>query len=164
MEITCLSCGRGLHEECITDPCCCPTTNVMGFSEEIKEEREDVSVSAGRKRAARDYPIEPSSDCEWQGKVNCGGGKLPITGCLSGKQKARHHGPVKRTTKNNRENIHLICASCHNRWHTLNDPVYDEELYDKLDHMPEEATAEDQAKSILFWASRKGKLTDKGTD
>lgn len=83
------------------------------------------SQSAGRKIAARRYPLEPEAPCEWQGKGDCGGGDFPILGCLEGKQQARHHGPEKNVSNNEYGNVHRICHYCHNRWHAANDPTYD---------------------------------------
>lgn len=83
------------------------------------------SQSAGRKIAARRYPLNEEADCEWQGKANCGGGDYPILGCLEGKQQARHHGPEKNVQNNEEGNVHRICHYCHYRWHAKNDPSYD---------------------------------------
>lgn len=97
-------------------------------------------LSTGRKRAAMMYPIFPGKACEWRGKKNCGGGLHPIVGCIEGVQEHVHHGPVKNTLRNEPTNVHRICATCHNRWHGANNPVYDEELYDTLPHQPQPAT------------------------
>lgn len=80
--------------------------------------------STGRKRAAVMYPLDPEMDCEWARQKNCGGGSSPITGCISGKQQARHHGPDKNTLNNEAGNVHRICHNCHNRWHAKNDDGY----------------------------------------
>ena len=80
--------------------------------------------STGRKRAARWFPLDEMAPCEWQMKKNCGGGKKPITGCVANLQQARHHGPDKNTLNNEKGNVHRICHTCHNRWHTLNDEGY----------------------------------------
>lgn len=94
---------------------------------EINTYKSDASLkdqqSTGRKRAAAMYPLYRDEDCEWKGKKNCGGGKS-ITGCMEGKQQARHHGPDKNTLNNDEGNVHRICHSCHNNWHALNDPGY----------------------------------------
>lgn len=134
--MSCISCGRGLCDEC-TDPtedaCCCAGDNsdeepgrlsVEAPVEVIKKLRTDVTESAGRKRAAALYPIDTDAACEWQMLSNCGGGFVPIVGCLSGRQRHIHHGPDKTTTSNDRSNISLICTTCHNRWHAKNDPLY----------------------------------------
>lgn len=145
----CLSCLRGFHYEC-NNPCCCrgsspsvDTGEAILFSSTERFSKEDVSVSAGRKRAAVLYQVNPDAPCEWRALTNCGGGKNPIDGCLTGKQQHRHHGPVKRTTRNERSNIHLICTKCHNTWHAKNDPLYgekkgDEEDFEILPHEPRE--------------------------
>lgn len=136
--MSCLSCGRNFHEECDEHPsewgdgsCCCYGTDEIlqaeaAFAAEapITRRRENVGVSAGRKRAAADYPIDKDAPCEWRMQANCGGGFAPILGCISGYQRHRHHGPDKRTTSNERTNISLICYDCHNRWHTANDDLY----------------------------------------
>lgn len=110
--------------------------------------------STGRKRAAVMYPLDPTAPCEWQGKKNCGGGEFPITGCESNLQEARHHGPDKNTLNNEPGNVHRICPTCHNRWHTLNDPDYKwGDVYES--HSPIPATAEDMKASVDFWKGRK---------
>lgn len=81
--------------------------------------------STGRKRAARLYPLNRESACEWQGKAQCGGGISPILGCSLGKQEARHHGPDKSVSNNEEGNVHRICHACHNRWHAANNAEYD---------------------------------------
>lgn len=110
--------------------------------------------STGRKRAARWFPLDPTVLCEWAGKTNCGGGKHPITGCVGSLQQARHHGPDKNTLNNEKGNVHRICHTCHNRWHTLNDDGY---VWNQVHepHSPETATAEDFQKSEEFWSGRK---------
>ncbi len=81
--------------------------------------------STGRKRAARLYPLNRESPCEWQGFSSCGGGLKPILGCVLGKQEARHHGPDKSVSNNEEGNVHRICHACHNRWHAANNAEYD---------------------------------------
>lgn len=113
-------------------------------SDEIRRYRsDDITVSGGRKRAAELYPLDKEAWCEWRMLSNCGGGKVPILGCISGKQVNRHHGPVKKTTRNERDNIHLICSPCHNLWHAKNDAVYSEEEFDKLPHLPKEMSPQE---------------------
>lgn len=165
--MSCINCGRGLCFECDQQPCCCssskqesPTVGLhldnvsFTHSEQsinptiIKRGRpfkddSEISTSAGRKRAAELYSIDPDKACEWRGKSNCGGGKSPIVGCLTGTQKHRHHGPVKNTSHNERTNIHLICARCHNTWHGVNDPLYDESAYENLPHDPRPMTIDE---------------------
>jgi hypothetical protein len=110
--------------------------------------------STGRKRAARWYPLEDSKLCEWAMKTNCGGGSKPITGCAANLQQARHHGPDKNTLNNEAGNVHRICHTCHNRWHTLNDEGY---VWDSLHepHNCKPATVEDITNSEAFWQGRK---------
>jgi len=109
--------------------------------------------STGRKRAARWYPLDENALCEWAGKKNCGGGKHPITGCVSNFQQARHHGPDKNTLNNEKGNVHRICHTCHNRWHTLNDPDYVWGAV-QIEHSPKPATPEDYMESEKFWEGR----------
>lgn len=110
--------------------------------------------STGRKRAAKMYPLDPEASCDWKMKKNAGGGMFPIVGCLNGLQQARHHGPDKNTLNNERGNVHRICHSCHNRWHTLNDPDYIWEGPHEF-HNPTEATLEEIAMNEVFWDGRK---------
>lgn len=162
----CLVCARGFYEECISD---CKrdelpvaeeeTTSVAELYVESKQINKKGSTreglkdpqSTGRKRAARLYPIDPEAPCEWQGKKNCGGGKRPIVGCLDGKQRDRHHGPVKNVTRNHEGNVHRICKTCHNNWHELNDLIYDELDYGLLPHDPVAATEEEIALNRVAW-------------
>lgn len=152
---TCLECVRGFHEECeIDSPCCCKTTSDIPQKPFTSVDEplgvRDVTISAGRKEAARLYPIDKTANCEWQGLANCGGGEFPIIGCIAGKQIARHHGPHKNTSDNRRENIHLICKSCHERWHAANNPGYEAETYLRLPHKPRVATKSELA-SVKSW-------------
>lgn len=131
--MSCLSCGRGFHDEC-EEPqseihCCCDTEEEEEIPKKQRVDkqrvrRDDVSISAGRKRAAADFEINMEAPCDWRGKANCGGGFIPVVGCIVGFQVARHHGPDKNTTNNSEENVHLICTPCHNLWHRRNDPEY----------------------------------------
>lgn len=113
---------------------------------------EDVKdrLSTGRKRAAVQYPLFRDQPCEWQGKKNCGGG-TPIVGCINGLQQHRHHGPVKDTLRNEPTNIHRICNNCHARWHAVNDPIYNEEEYNKLPHQPQPAEELELIANEAYW-------------
>ena len=97
--------------------------------------------STGRKRAAMLAPILTGQVCAWAGLRHAGGGVVPILGCnghalIENKggdskqglwQGDRHHGPDKNTLNNSvGMNLHSICVDCHHRWHSLNDPYYDE--------------------------------------
>ncbi len=110
-----------------------------------RPKKEDSEVtdpkSTGRKRAAVEFPIDPNAFCEWRGLANCGGGRNPIIGCISGKQRHRHHGPDKNTLRNETGNVHRICHYCHNRWHAANDNDYDP----TINHEPRPATAAEYA-------------------
>jgi len=110
--------------------------------------------STGRKRAAKLFPLDSEASCEWKMQKNCGGGQFPIVGCLNGFQQARHHGPDKNTLNNEKGNVHRICHTCHNRWHTLNDPDY---VWGGLHnaHDPCECTIVDVGNNEVFWSGRK---------
>lgn len=160
----CLSCARGFCVEC--KKCKkgkCHTkvdeskiAVLRGVGRPLKEIHEmKDAASTGRKRAATLYPLFKDQPCEWQGKKNCGGGKHPIVGCIDGLQQARHHGPIKDTRRNDPNNVHRISTDCHNRWHTLNDAVYDETLYSTLPHVPEFATFEELVSSKVWWSTKK---------
>lgn len=182
----CVPCGRGFHKEC-RKGCkkCHPEVELEveegetspSVAKEIKARKKGATrdglkdpQSTGRKRAARLYPLDKEAECEWRSQKNCGGGRVPIVGCLGGLQEARHHGPVKNTTRNHNGNVHRICTRCHNHWHELNDLVYDEKDYAILPHDPMPATDEEIAHEELLWftgekgkkfelaSSKKGKL------
>lgn len=176
----CAGCGRGFPEECTRKkPCDVEAYLVFvksaGFlrAESSMDEGQPVANkkkggtyetlsdphSTGRKRAAQLYPLDKEAPCEWLGKKNCGGGRVPITGCTHGKQTARHHGPIKNTTRNQLGNVHRICTRCHNHWHELNDLIYDEREYSMLPHDPVEATAEELVADEMLWVT--GKISEK---
>lgn len=161
-----MPCSRGFHKECKKckgkNDCHLDISDSVAYTEdEEPKKRKKGSTydnlkdpkSTGRKRAAKLYPLEQEAPCEWQGRANCGGGRRPIIGCLSGKQEARHHGPVKNTTRNHEGNVHRICTRCHNHWHELNDLIYDEGEYALLPHDPRTATEEEIVKEDLAWMS-----------
>lgn len=139
----CTECQIGWHNECrsiLTGTldsegaffiCCCeqeaqqikPTDGV--FRRALKEgEAIKDQTSTGRKRAALVKPISPGDICEWSGLKLAGGGVVPIIGCRDNLATNIHHGPDKSTLNNDLENLHKICATCHNRWHKVNDPFY----------------------------------------
>lgn len=177
MASECLVCARGFHEECLhgcvehNKESATPVAETLSekfeeFIDDVLDDDGDATEtrkrgttaeglkdpkSTGRKRAARLYPLDRQSDCEWKGYKNCGGGLRPIIGCIDGKQQHRHHGPVKNTTRNHEGNVHRICTACHNHWHELNDLVYDELNYGLLPHDPVAATPEEIAKNISDW-------------
>lgn len=163
----CLACGRELHAECENtkdNRCCCRQEAAKSLEEtsskvgrNYKDDNE-IGVSAGRKRAAVEYKIYPEKPCDWRWKKNCGGGKYPIIGCLGGMQEARHHGPVKNTSRNEPTNVHLICVNCHNRWHTLNDDDYDEAINEDLPHKPIPASLEECSENEIMWSSGKYRI------
>lgn len=136
----CLSCARNLHDECenynwAANVCCCngagvgvsnaePVTST-GNRDGMAWSKHDGNIidakSTGRKRAAKLYPLQPNTPCEWQGLRYAGGGMFPIYGCEKGFHKHRHHGPDLSTLNNQDGNVHRICNDCHNIWHTNND-------------------------------------------
>ena len=103
--------------------------------------------STGRKRAAKLYPLDRAATCEWANDNNAGGGNT-IPGCgirirdnkkvPVGLQQARHHGPDYNTLNNDPGNVHRICHSCHNYWHSMNDKDKDEEYKDDFEAEEEE--------------------------
>ena len=128
--------------------------------------------STGRKRAAKLYPIPKEGQpgypmvCEWRELNSAGGGVIPLVGCIGGFATAIHHGPDKNTLSNFVGNVHRICATCHNRWHTLNDKYYSGERppgdtpyvpleeYDFVAHSSERATKEVIAASEAAWGMK----------
>lgn len=158
----CASCGRGFHAECKKGCKKCHSENIPQI-ESIDDEQDEIKEpkklnlkdpsSTGRKRAARLYPLDRDAPCEWRGQRNCGGGRFPIIGCYDGNQQHRHHGPVKRTTRNERGNVHRICDDCHVHWHELNDLTYVEADNELLPHQPVDAQDEEIIQNILDWKS-----------
>jgi hypothetical protein len=165
----CLSCGRYLCDECrdVKDNiCCCQRQTKITFAptppqgkaprgrptKEIDEINDPLST--WRKRAAIEFPVDPTKPCDWRNKSNVGGGKYPIVGCKDGYQKTIHHGPVKiemgvQFNFNEQRNIHRICQICHHLWHHWNDAPYDAQLYMTLPHTPRDATSEE----LEMWAN-----------
>lgn len=98
--------------------------------------------STGRKRAAALYPLKDKDGnpipCDFANKAQC----LPnfmevqIDGCgirkgtMAGKAQARHHHNYV-VTDNERENVGLLCHSCHNLLHAKNDPFKDV-IYERI--------------------------------
>ena len=163
----CIACGRYLHSECEIGCEDCHgdvdvqvqqvTKNITGEVGRPLKNPEDMKdpKSTGRKRAAKLYPIMKTDPCEWRMKKNCGGGLHPIVGCFNGFQVDRHHGPDKDTRRNERANIHLICKTCHNRWHAKNNEGYDRELSMRLPHSPESATEAEVLEADKEWRLKK---------
>lgn len=140
----CTPCVVGFHNECfyietgVSDEagaffvCCCesdtvdPANKQPGIFERALKEADQIKdpTSTGRKRAVMIKPIHPGDICEWAWLKEAGGGVVPIVGCRGNEATNVHHGPDKDTLNNELENLHKICATCHNRWHTVNDPFY----------------------------------------
>lgn len=114
------------------------TGHLIGRPTLTAEEMKDP-VGSGRRRAERLTPIPEGYLCEWSLLQNAGGGVVPIVGCAGNTATDRHHGPDKSTLNNYVGiNLHRICADCHNRWHVMNDPYYDERPANNLDYFPRE--------------------------
>lgn len=191
MSVVCLPCAVGYHPECWNPTedgkCHCTLDEVVshvGNPFEPTEKKEhggqiksfaDVTdlESTGRKRAAKLYPIPKEGQpgypmaCEWKGLKNAGGGVVPIVGCVGGLATNIHHGPDKNTLSNFVGNVHRICATCHNRWHSANDKYYSgtrpsgdtpylpESENDSAPHDGvSRATPEDIAESEVRWATK----------
>lgn len=161
----CFNCGRGFHDECTTECDSCHPDLVkeakkqLGLGKSIGAPiKDDADVndpySTGRKRAAIKFPLYRTNPCEWRGKKNCGGGLNPIVGCITGLQEHRHHGPIKDPLHNERGNVHRICTFCHNRWHELNNHVYDEMRFAEMPHSPVAATELELLENEAFWRIR----------
>lgn len=129
----CIACTVGAHWECykpVDSFCCCGpvgnTTEAVEPSGGYKKDPTEMidPLSTGRKEAARLKPITEGMLCEWADLLNAGGGVFPIVGCMGNIAKHIHHGPDKDTTNNTDLNLHRVCSKCHNRWHSLNDPLY----------------------------------------
>lgn len=155
----CIACGRGFVDECENN---CEeerekALEALALEDEPKsrfktDDKVTDVLSTGRKRAAKLYAhlIDGELPCEWRMKKNVGGG-LPIYGCINGFAQDIHHGPDKNTLNNERHNIHLICKTCHKRWHITNDPVYDRDKYILTSHEPLDATREELYDYNLKW-------------
>lgn len=127
----CHACLRGYTWECTSD--CSDITQAEPPVGEDKKERGGQTKSrdkikdlesTGRKRAAEMYPIKVGMKCEWAGLRNAGGGVVSIIGCSGNDATNRHHGPDKNTLNNEIGNVHRICSTCHNRYHSANDVHY----------------------------------------
>lgn len=150
----CTSCVAQLHGLCDNpgelngERCCCcwvgelnegafqgiagTSSGSVGESNSRHKESSTLKdvLSTGRHRAAIAKPFADGAICEWAGLKHAGGGVKPIVGCNGNQlfkergKYARHHGPDKNVLNNEPANLHLICPTCHNRWHVLNDPYY----------------------------------------
>ena len=136
----CLPCSNGFYMEC-TQPVDDDLPCGLVLSVEITLKENDTTAklrggqikdaiditdvqSTGRKRAAQLYPITEGMSCEWQGLGRAGGGVVSSLGCYEGLASNIHHGPDKNTLNNKQNNVHRICAKCHNWWHAQNDMFY----------------------------------------
>lgn len=128
------------------------------LKDSIRQEKEADDLkdqtSTGRKRARAIIAAELASGvlyedmlCEWAGLKYAGGGAVPIVGCEDtritfakgngGRTANIQHGPDKSTLNNDRgSNLHVICTTCHNRWHAVNDPYYGERPDGGKPHIP----------------------------
>lgn len=144
---SCFPCIRGLHDACKgpelcscdhqtkSDPVVTEAENGESDSSQeqqrIRRNKPDSAVkdqqSTGRKRAAKQYPLDREAKCEFHDASPSnpkGGGSKPITFGCTNLQEARHHGPDKNTLNNEPGNVHRICHYHHNNWHAANDPTY----------------------------------------
>ncbi len=168
----CINCRDGLCWECLAisnGACCCHNPSTEAPVAEVEEDEDEAysnrtykregtlkdQQSTGRKRAAKLYPLDPTASCEWRGLKNSGGGPIPIVGCNSGTQQARHHGPDKNTLNNDEGNVHRICHRCHNRWHTKNDPVYVAGEWYPAHDGTTLATIQEIMESEVYWVTTK---------
>lgn len=174
----CIFCNAGWHWECGAPvasedylTCCC--VNVAAEPVKIpgtRAQKDDSllidQTSTGRKRAAQLKPITEGMLCEWTGLKYAGGGVVPIVGCNGNPAKNIHHGPDKSTVNNADHNLHRICPSCHNRWHSANDEYYGErpgggKPFIPLEHemLPHDydtrATIEEMYEAEVNWLMRK---------
>lgn len=174
----CLPCLADVHFECFVpqeESCCCPV-DIIEPTERTRALKDDSFVtdieSTGRKRAAKEFPLEEGMACEWRGLKFAGGGIEPITGCIDGIGTNRHHGPDKNTLNNTVGNVHRICPKCHNRWHTKNDPHYSVRPADGSAFLPfggeckahdkeTIATAQEVAMNEIYWATNPAKRAEK---
>ena len=168
--------------------CCCYDSKipdaqdfVHGVGRPVAEPSEITDIlSTGRKRAAMLYPIFEGMLCEWAGLAKAGGGIHPIVGCRGNiidptkegpTAGHRHHGPNKNVIDNSPSNVHRICTTCHNRFHSLNNSTYpqprppaDQPWYPEGEwskHDPEtKATEEDYEESDEFWRNRRVDKSD----
>lgn len=184
-------CSVGFHTECINPveleegvlSCCCWREEfVIGLVDRVETETsgpksryregdtlKDVT-STGRKRAAELFPVTDGMLCEWAGLLYAGGGVAPIVGCAGNRLSAEkgkhaiHHGPDKSTLNNEAGNIHRICPTCHNRWHSINDQFYGKRPENGEPFIPlggvfhahdaeTEATDEDIEYAEKYWAT-----------
>jgi hypothetical protein len=134
--VICIACQNGYYAECYKpdeDGIACGYKEQVAITVErerggqIKSPEDITDVqSTGRKRAAIMYPINEGDICGWAGLLSAGGGVNAIIGCVNNLATNIHHGPDKNTLNNKQENVHRICAYCHNYWHARNDEFYGE--------------------------------------
>lgn len=139
-------------------------SNRVGGGESRSGRGKSDSQSAGRKIAAKLYPLTEDAPCEWRNQSECGGGNFPILGCLEGTQQARHHGPEKNVQNNDQGNVHRICHYCHYRWHAKNDPTYDWNAGVWPPHNPRPHTPKEQREQAVdymrYMATKKTKVKE----
>lgn len=153
----CSPCLRRIHNKCHKDNCSCECKGKVDGKRLLSEQEyaDDANISigrnrksdhflkdqqsTGRKRAAKLYPLDRSAPCEWANQKEVGGG-ITIDGCgvrrntNPGLQQSRHHGPDYSTLNNAPDNVHRICHSCHNTWHSINDPNKDLNYLQRYGH------------------------------
>lgn len=138
-------------------------------------------LSTGRKRAQQLAPIFSGMVCSWANLRFAGGGVMPIVGCRGNivasvksneevpegydSRGERHHGPDKNVLNNAvGSNLHVVCASCHKHWHSLNDNSYADRPEAGTQFLPDQpywphdpftkATDDELDKSAEWWDIR----------
>lgn len=112
----------------------------------VRRQKNDMAVtdpqSTGRKRAAKLYPlIDPNGNklpCDFQNRKSCLPSYMEVqidgcgvrTGTMPNFAQSRHHHDYN-VMNNERENIGLLCLSCHNLLHAKNDP-YKDKIYERI--------------------------------
>lgn len=169
MSTGCIFSARGFFEECENFPGCgCGSPPIPLSSTSPHEEVATAGVyqkdrnllvdpkSTGRKEAARMFPLDKSAPCEWQLKKFVAFNGKMVWGCVNGLQSNIHHGPDKDTLRNVNGNVHRICFTCHNHYHAVTDPDYDDATaveYDLIEF--QDASTEELVKALIERKSAK---------
>lgn len=154
IDMQCFMCEEPVNDETC---CCMGTFGIIALPQELSKlaqltgsptakpmgrprmSGEDMSnpLQAGRARAEDIATLGPDTICDWSMLLLAGGGIHPIVGCAGNVAVHRHHGPDKSTFNNVLgDNLHRVCTTCHNRWHTLNDEYYGPRPSDNSTYLP----------------------------
>lgn len=171
ITIGCIFAARGFFEECEQWPGCGHGDNppslstspvveaTAGSSDEGYTKDRNLLVdpkSTGRKEAARKFPLDRTADCEWINKKFVAFNGKMVWGCVNGKQSNIHHGPDKDTLRNVEGNVHRICFTCHNHYHAVTDPDYDDATAVEYPLIElQDATREELVKALIERRSAK---------